>query len=158
MMEKATFTNIPTINYFIVRTAESLCKGHLVDLGSAFSVPITHKLLVRLYQYMTYSNNAHRHYLPLVITGGEVSFSATYSGSSHTLSLASSDQNFLYREYLLAALERLGPALPLSHDGGFSMIHGVRRQCGHALSPPSTGGSSPSPYPFSPINIIIIHF
>ena len=78
MMEKATFTNIPTINYFIVRTAESLCQGHLVDLGSAFSVPITHKLLVRLYQYMTYSNNAHRHYLPLVITGGEVSFSATY--------------------------------------------------------------------------------
>ena len=81
----------------------------------------------------------------------KVSFSATYRGSSHTLSLASSDQNFLYREYLLATLERLGPALPLSHDGGFSMIHGVRRQCGHALSPPSTGGSSPSPYPFSPI-------
>ena len=28
--------------------AESLCKGHLVDLGTAFSVPNTHKLLVRL--------------------------------------------------------------------------------------------------------------
>ena len=85
----------------------------------------------------------------------KVSFSATYRGSPYS----ESRQQFRYREYLLAALDRLGPALPLSHDGGFSIIHGVRRQCGHLLSPPSTRGSSPSPYPFSPINIIIIiHF
>ena len=77
-LEKAKFTNIPTINYFIVRTAESLCKGHLVDLGTVFSVPITHKLLVRLYQYMTYSNNAHRHTSLLSSLEVKVSFSATY--------------------------------------------------------------------------------
>ena len=36
------------LNYFINWTAESLCKGHQVDLGTAFSVPNIHKLLVRL--------------------------------------------------------------------------------------------------------------
>ena len=50
MMEKAKFTNILTIliNYFIIMMAKSQCKRHLVDLGTAFSVPITLKLLVRL--------------------------------------------------------------------------------------------------------------
>ena len=39
------------------------------------------------------------------------------------------------------------------------MIHGVRRQCGQALSPPKDGGSSPSPsYPFNPSIIINFNF
>ena len=86
-------------------------------------------------------------------------FSATYMGSSHTPNLASSDQNLWYSLYLLLALAKQTPALPLSHEGGFSMIHGVRRQCRLALSPPKDGGSSPSPsYPFNPIIIINFNF
>ena len=89
----------------------------------------------------------------------KVSFSATYMGSSHTPNLASSDQNLWYSLYLLLALAKQAPALPLSHEGGFSMMHGVRRQCGQALSPPKDGGSSPSPsYPFSPSIIINFNF
>ena len=65
----------------------------------------------------------------------KVSFSATYMGSSHTPNLASSDQNLWYNLYLLLVLAKQAPALPLSHEGGFSMIHGVRRQCRQALSP-----------------------
>ena len=78
IMEKAKFTNIPTINYFIIGRLKVCVRGHLVDLGTAFSVPITHKLLVRLYQYMTYSNNAHRHSSLLSSLEVKVSFSATY--------------------------------------------------------------------------------
>ena len=45
MMEIAKFTNILTINYFIVRMAESLCKGHLVDLDR-------YRLLSSYYTYV----------------------------------------------------------------------------------------------------------
>ena len=77
----------------------------------------------------------------------------------NTPNLASSDQNLWYSLYRLLALAKQGPALPLSHEGGFSMIHGVRRQCGQALSPPKDGGSSPSPsYPFNPSIIINFNF
>ena len=56
----------------------------------------------------------------------------------------------------LLALAKQGPALPLSHEGGFSMIHGVRRQCRQALSPPKDG---PSPsYPFNPSIILNFNF
>ena len=80
-------------------------------------------------------------------------------GSSHTPNLASSDQNLWYSLYLLLVLVKQAPALPLNHEGGFSMMHGVRRQCGQALSPPKDGGSSPSPsYPFSPSIIINFNF
>ena len=86
------------------------------------------------------------------------SFSATYMGSSHTPNLASSDQNLWYSLYLLLALAKQAPALPLSYENGFSMMHGVRRQCGQALSP-KDGGSSPSPsYPLNPSIIINFNF
>ena len=53
----------------------------------------------------------------------------------------------------------VGQTMPLSHEGGLSMMHGVTRQCGQALSPPKDGGSSPSPsYPFNPSIIINFNF
>ena len=49
MMEKGKFTNILTILIILLLGwLKVRVRGHLVNLGTAFSLPITHKLLVRL--------------------------------------------------------------------------------------------------------------